>query len=74
MKMDLIFEEKGPSKEFAQTLEDFLRSGAQTLLQKAIEQAVEEFLESFAESKTRNGRKGVLFETGTFLKGPFKQA
>lgn len=60
MKKDRIFEEKGPSKEFAQTLEDLLRGGAQALLQKAIEQEVEEFLESFAESKTRNGRRRLI--------------
>ena len=60
MRKDRIFEEKGPSKEFTQTLEEILQSGAQRLIQMAVEQEIEEFLESFAKSKMSNGNQRLI--------------
>jgi len=60
MRKDRIFEEKGPSKEFTQTLEEILQSGAQRLIQMAVEQEIEEFLESFAASKVSNGNQRLI--------------
>jgi putative transposase len=57
MKNNLIFEDKNPSHQFKDHLEQILREGARKLLIQAIENEVTEYIESFKSLKDESNKR-----------------
>ena len=62
MKKDLISKDKNHHevKVFESFLEETLREGARTMLQKAIEYEVEEYIQMLQEEKETNGKRAIV--------------
>ena len=62
MRKDLISEDKNHQevKAFKSFLEETLREGARTMLQKAIEYEVEEYIQMLQEEKETNGKRAIV--------------
>ena len=62
MKKDLISKDKNHQevKAFESFLEETLREGARSMLQKAIEYEVEEYIQMLQEEKEANGRRSIV--------------
>ena len=59
MKKNLIFEEKNPSNQFKNHLEQILREGAKKLLMQAVEIEVDEYIEHLKNLKDETNRRLV---------------
>ena len=59
MKENLIFEDKNPSDQFKDHLEQILREGARKLLLQTIENEVAEYIESFKSLKDESNKRIV---------------
>ena len=62
MRKDLISEDKNHQevRTFENILEETLREGARSLLQKAIENEVDEYIQMLQEEREANGRRAIV--------------